>query len=277
MRSMMHATALAAATVFGATATAVAELTVLPASADNTLYESPAGLLSNGAGEWCFAGRTNQGVLRRGLLRFDLSGIPSNATITSVTLRLTNDAGQPITVNVSIHRATASWGEGSSDAEGNEGGGTAATPGDATWIHRSYSDSLWSAVGGDFARLASATTTVGPKFGQYVWSGPGAVADVQAWVDGSAENDGWLLRADESIRFGSARRFATRENALVESRPELSVEWSVVGDLDGDHLVGAADLAILLGQWGSKGSADLDGDGVVGAPDLGILLGGWSS
>lgn len=53
---------------------------------------------------------------------------------------------------------------------------------------------------------------------------------------------------------------------------------SQVGDLDGDGVVNAADLSILLGSWGScAGScpADLDGDGSVGASDLGILLGQW--
>jgi hypothetical protein len=46
-------------------------------------------------------------------------------------------------------------------------------------------------------------------------------------------------------------------------------------DLDGDGAVGAADLAILLGQWGGPGSGDLDGDGSVGAADLAVLLGAW--
>ncbi len=48
-------------------------------------------------------------------------------------------------------------------------------------------------------------------------------------------------------------------------------------DLDGDGMVGAGDLAILLGSWGFCGCcpADLDGDGVVGAADLAILLGSW--
>lgn len=45
-------------------------------------------------------------------------------------------------------------------------------------------------------------------------------------------------------------------------------------DLDGDGDVGAADLAILLGAWGTPG-ADLDGDGTTGAADLAILLGAW--
>ncbi len=48
-------------------------------------------------------------------------------------------------------------------------------------------------------------------------------------------------------------------------------------DLNGDGSVGAADLAILLGQWGGAGTGDLNGDGSVGASDLAILLGAWGA
>ena len=47
------------------------------------------------------------------------------------------------------------------------------------------------------------------------------------------------------------------------------------GDLDGNGAVDAADLAIVLGQWGGAGSADLDGSGSVQGGDLAILLGAW--
>lgn len=46
-------------------------------------------------------------------------------------------------------------------------------------------------------------------------------------------------------------------------------------DLDGDGLVGPADLAILLGAWEGSGLGDLDGSGSIGAADLAILLGAW--
>ena len=50
------------------------------------------------------------------------------------------------------------------------------------------------------------------------------------------------------------------------------------GDVNGDHVVGAQDLALLLGAWGStNASADIDGNGVVGAPDLALLLGAWGA
>ncbi len=46
-------------------------------------------------------------------------------------------------------------------------------------------------------------------------------------------------------------------------------------DLDGNGVVGQADLAILLGAWGGGGPADLDHNGQVGQGDLAILLGAW--
>ncbi|MEE9129781.1 MAG: hypothetical protein V3T84_07155 [Phycisphaerales bacterium] len=54
----------------------------------------------------------------------------------------------------------------------------------------------------------------------------------------------------------------------------------ILGDIDGDGTVGAADLLILLVNWGRCGDcddcpADLDGNCTVGASDLLILLANW--
>lgn len=47
-------------------------------------------------------------------------------------------------------------------------------------------------------------------------------------------------------------------------------------DFTGDGLINSADLASLLGAWGSDpGQADLNGDGLVNAADLAALLGAW--
>ena len=45
----------------------------IEASKDNTLYESAAGDLSNGAGSGFVAGLTNMGLIRRGLVAFDVA------------------------------------------------------------------------------------------------------------------------------------------------------------------------------------------------------------
>ena len=55
---------------------------------------------------------------------------------------------------------------------------------------------------------------------------------------------------------------------------------AIPGDLDGDGVVGAADLLILLASWGPCADckdcpADLDGNCTVGASDLLILLSNW--
>ncbi|MCA9290633.1 MAG: FG-GAP repeat protein [Phycisphaerales bacterium] len=46
-------------------------------------------------------------------------------------------------------------------------------------------------------------------------------------------------------------------------------------DLNGDGVVGSADLSILLAAWGASGPSDLDGDGVTGSADLALLLAAW--
>ena len=51
----------------------------------------------------------------------------------------------------------------------------------------------------------------------------------------------------------------------------------VFGDLDGDRIVNGRDLAMLLGQWGTAGSADLSQNGIVGGDDLAFLLAAWSA
>ena len=50
------------------------------------------------------------------------------------------------------------------------------------------------------------------------------------------------------------------------------------GDLNGDGVVQADDLAAVLAAWGQSGvAADLDLDGIVGAADLAAVLAAWSS
>ncbi|GAB4324433.1 MAG: hypothetical protein Kow0074_17420 [Candidatus Zixiibacteriota bacterium] len=213
------------------TAEADAASVVLGTSKDNTLYENSSGGLSNGSGQHFFVGRTGQVVdyRRRGLLQFDIAGnIPAGATIQSVqlTLRLSKEplAGGPQTVQ--LRRLLQDWGEGASDDLGNEGGGTLAGPGDATWLHTFYDTSLWTTPGGTFA-LASSASRVVDAVGFYTWGSTAQmVADVQDWLDNPSMNFGWLLLGDESVS-QSAKRFDTKENATAGNRPQLLVEYTL--------------------------------------------------
>ncbi len=78
------------------------------------------------------------------------------------------------------------------------------------------------------------------------------------------------------MRTRSVLRLAPLFASLSLASPVLAGGCPCPGNLDGNGSVDAADLAILLGAWGSKGgSADLNGDGHVAADDLAILLGAW--
>lgn len=56
------------------------------------------------------------------------------------------------------------------------------------------------------------------------------------------------------------------------------VAGGIFADLNGDGVVGGADLGLLLGAWGACAgcAADLNGNGEVDGADLGLLLGAWT-
>jgi hypothetical protein len=114
---------------------ALADVVDVPASKDNTMFAEDGGL-SNGAGYHLFAGKTNGTLgttLRRGLLAFDVAAaVPAGATINSVTLTLFLSRERTGSETVFLHRVSADWGEGTSDAPDEEGKGAAATTEDAT-------------------------------------------------------------------------------------------------------------------------------------------------
>lgn len=216
--------ALLVACACAAPASAQVQNLTIPASHDNTLYEDGNGTTSNGAGEHFFVGKNGGGVIRRGLLRFELSAIPPGSTITNVTLSLYMSRTRAGTTAVTLHRATSSWGEGSSNAGGEEGIGDPARPNDATWIHRFFDTVLWGTAGGDFVATASASSNVGGN-GTYTWSSAGMVADVQAWVNDGSTNFGWLLKGNEAT-FPTAKRFESRQNSVVSRRPSLQITYN---------------------------------------------------
>ncbi len=233
------------------TAPVLADTVTLPSAADNTLYQSDTGATSNGAGQYMFAGLTATGEARRACILFDVSSIPPGSTINSVMLTL--NLSRSITDNqvVEVHRLLASWGEGASLAPGNEGSGGETQPGDATWIHRFFDTSFWATPGGDFSPTVSASQLVGFTSGPVVWSGPGLVADVQAWLDGSAANHGWSLNGDETVA-PSAKRFDTKENIVPSFRPSLRVNFTPPpcdGDYDGDLDADFADITFVLANF----------------------------
>jgi len=222
-------------------------------SKDNTLYQhtmNPAAW-SNGAGQHMFAGEIGGnavaplGVLRRSLIAFDIAGaVPADATITSATLRLTVSGARSVAANVSLHRMLMDWGEGGSDAPGNEAGGnggagpdgstlSAAEANEATWSHRlhgggaagEWANTAGGDPGADFVAGASNTQSVN-AVGIYTWNSPALISDVQFMLKNAADNFGWMILGDEGIT-QSVKRFDTRENPITGNRPILVIDYTV--------------------------------------------------
>lgn len=173
-------------------------------------------------------GPTGGTSIRRALLAFNVAAsIPANATITTATLTLNLSQAAPGSGNQNhtLHRLTADWGEGTSNAGISGGTGAGSTTNDATWIHTFYPNSFWASNGGDYSGTASATTSVGNP-GSYSWSSAQLVADVQDMLNNPGNNFGWILIGNE-INSQTAKKFDTKENSNPSNRPELEVTYTL--------------------------------------------------
>ena len=148
--------------------------------ADTTLFQQfPANNM--GAHSHVAIGVTSLGTAARGLFRFDLSSIPTNAFIQSVTLTFDLPAigRQDSTGNAHVvHRMLAPWEEGTKF--GNTG--APATTNEATWTHSSL-PTTWAAPGGasgaNYSDDPSAAQILGPAPGVFTFTNTaGLVSDV---------------------------------------------------------------------------------------------------
>ncbi len=235
---------LLAAVLLGG-ASALSDTLTIEAQKDNTLYEDATGSLSNGAGPVVFAGRNVQGVgsIRRGLIAFDVAGsVPAGSTITAVALTLHLSRSQAGAETITLHRVLQDWGEGTSRAGGEGGGGAPATTNDATWLHSSFDTVLWTNAGGDFSEIVSASVSVVGE-GSYTWgSTTQMVADVQGWLDAPGGSFGWLLRGNETAG-RTTKRFDSRESSVEANRPQLTLVFVRPADCNRNDVPDSQDIA----------------------------------
>ena len=194
---------------------------------DNTLYEysSCRRRPQQWLGDHFFTGKTGMGITPSRRARVDIAGnVPAGSTITSVTPDPEHVENSLLVLlrTVELHKLLADWGEGTSDASGQEKVREhPATTNDATWRHRFYNTIFWTTQGGDFSGTVSANQSVG-DIGAYTWSSAQMTADVQSWLDNPTINFGWLVLGDESA-IATAKRFDTRESA---SPPVLTIRYT---------------------------------------------------
>jgi len=157
----------------------------------------------------------NRANNQRGLIQFDLSSIPSNAYIISASFRFVKNGGKNGAHNISVHRLTNSW---------TEGTGTCAdgTTGNSTWNNRT-TGTAWGTAGGDFNSTAEATVSVAGN-AAYTWNVRNLV---QNWVNGTHTNYGLLVKFVTEGGGDQEKDFATRETGTATNRPRLLVNYSL--------------------------------------------------
>jgi hypothetical protein len=197
---------------------AVADTTLFEFSPDNNLGGSTLAVGSIGA--------TGRGARARALLRFDVQGIPSNAVIesASLTFRVIQSPFLAQPSSFDAHRFLKTWNEGG----GSGSTGTAAQPGETTWNSQFHSGTAWSqpgsASGVEYIQGASGSADVSDP-GVYTITGAGLAADVQSWVANPGTNHGWILISSGEGTQWTARRLASREDAI--NGPKLEMTYSL--------------------------------------------------
>ncbi len=283
MRTILNSIVTSAAfLLFGAVASASADVVTVGSSQDTTIFGNNVNNSAGGA-VVMYSGTDGNASVKRALVQFDIaSNVPAGSMITGVqlTLFLGQVAGMGITgtATISLYRLTDSWGEGTNGA-GNSlvglGQGFPAQNGDATWANRFFSTTSpvsWTNAGGDFISTSSAETIVGATTNTgYAWlSTPALVADVQEWVDNPSSNFGWLLENSDEVSTRTFRAFFTREETNSTLQPQLQVTFippsespalSMTTASDGQLQITASHLAVgltnyLQASWNLSSSAD---------------------
>lgn len=191
-------------------------------SLDNTIFRDLE--LSNGLGEYIFAGTTKLDVKKRGLVQFDLSdAMPAGTLVDSALLILVTSKVKPASTVIKAYRVTTEWGEGSSKASDGDGQGAPATAGDATWSHAIFPTNPWIKSGGDHDLEFSATDTVS-EGSDAVFRSERLTLDVNFWLQNPSNNFGWLLKGDESTTSTSAK-FGSRDNNDHTQWPVLKLYY----------------------------------------------------
>lgn len=152
----------------------------------------------------------------RTLIRFNLSGIPTNAVIASAALTLQLERTAPAVTNLwaSLHKLLRAWSEN-----------------DSTWTKRLSSSVLWSAPGAtapaDFVAGVTQSNLITTTLGPYTFvSNPRMVADVQDWVLNPGDNWGWIMISELEGVGQTETKFSSRETAMA-SRPKLVVDFFI--------------------------------------------------
>ena len=163
------------------------------------------------------------------LLKFDLSGLPSEVTVTSVVCSLKMGWAGGMRDFAIGGRVTTNWTEGVELSDTVSAGNPGVTPSystDAPPARAGGSDTGWASTyfgTGDFT--SERDTASAPSDTWVVFDGDSLIADVQGWIDGTFPNYGWVIFCPDYAESG--RALNTFE--AVDDQPRLLIHFSVGG------------------------------------------------
>lgn len=230
---------------------------VLNSVADATIFSENDN--ANGAGDITVgrtAGTGGHGW-RRGLIRFDLSSIPADAEILSVSLglRISKFANSGSFEDSAVNRLTAPWTEGRNIATGE---GTEPEEGDVTYNFATYDTVPWAVAGGDFVETPSGLGSDTFVDNRVIYTGEGMIDDVVSWLTAPETNFGWIIRKGED-QPKTTVHYVSREALFEPSRPQLTIEYkggTVIEPVSVD-LPPSRDATIFLESENASGAGDL--------------------
>jgi hypothetical protein len=224
----------------------------IPSTGDDTLFQ---GNVNGDLGDpGIFVGTDSNTSFKYGLMAFNVSSIPSYATVTSVTLDLyvgmvAGSGGQNVTNfgpprTISIYDESQAWGastnEVGSTSFAGHGQGFAANPGDGTWNDAQYNSNSSLAVpwtSGQPANITSSSVALattanipGTDGLEVPWSSAALAAEVQGWIDTPSSNNGLVVvnanstGAQSFLGFWGASGAANSGNGMA---PDLVVNYTV--------------------------------------------------
>jgi len=186
---------------------------------------------NSGARDQVLVGRKDNGSnFFRSVFSFSLTGVPSNATLTGISLDLWThpvDVGTGTVSTLELRELTATPVEGTGTGSiATDGAGTGAT-----WINRTQT-TAWTAPGGDFnATVLSSVPgfNAGTLGVQKTFASSAAfLAAAQSAVSSASPlNLALVSPATEGVAAGNFARFASDDHATTSLRPRLTVTWTV--------------------------------------------------
>jgi len=195
-----------------------------PASAStmDTFIQSDNATYANGVvATIVTGGLSTGGQVCRGLLRFDLSSIPSNAKIISASISLYHETEAATTdYTVGLHKALTEWFE--SEVTGALNAGDVGS----VWNYRNNAGTVaWAGgagggSGSDYMATASDTKLIAEVL---TWYSFDVTNDVAGFI--VSNNFGWWVINESEATANSRKRFTSSDAVTGTDRPKITVVY----------------------------------------------------